>query len=88
MTHQVQKELDEVALQMRDVVGKVAERGEKLGKLDKKSEELAKFGELWKREASATQKKMKWRRTWMGLLLCAGILIIAFIVLGVILAKR
>lgn len=89
-TKQVQKETDEVAGIMHQNVDKMLERGEALGDLNKKTEDLQVSSNQFAKHSAAVKKKLWWKNVKMGIIVASVllVLIIGGVAYGVISSKK
>ncbi|XP_065916750.1 vesicle-associated membrane protein 3-like [Dysidea avara] len=77
----VQNQVTEVIDVMKDNIGKVLDRGEKLSELESKSEDLADSATQFKFHSTRLQKKMWWQNCKLKLILCIVIVAVMIIII-------
>ncbi|KAK2871506.1 hypothetical protein QQF64_002703 [Cirrhinus molitorella] len=82
--NQVQDQVNDVKVILKDNINKVLERGERLDDLIGKTDDLQATADSFQRTSTRVARKMWWRNTKMMIII--GVVVLAIIVLIILLA--
>jgi len=87
-TAQIQAQIDDTIGIMRDNINKTTERGQDLGQLQNKTNDLADSAQGFRRGANRVRKQMWWKDMKMRMCLVVGIIVLlAVIIVPIVVTK-
>ncbi|XP_016360451.1 vesicle-associated membrane protein 8-like [Sinocyclocheilus anshuiensis] len=84
--NQVQDQVNDVKVILKDNINKVLERGERLDDLIGKTDDLQATADSFQRTSTRVARKMWWRNTKMMIII--GVVVLAIIILIILLATK